>query len=94
MNLKWIIGGQVNPIISIIIDDNNNNKVTITITTTTTITIIKISKHSTERFSAPIPQVGWRKVFTSTAAFRLQELSREVELFLCGRPRDHEIVSQ
>ena len=53
-------GGQINPIISIIIDDNINNKITITITTTT-ITIIKISKHSTERFSAPFSQVKVEK---------------------------------
>ena len=34
-------------------------------------------------------------MFTSTAAFRLKDLSREVhrQLFLCGRPRDREIVS-
>ena len=25
INLKWMVGGQVNPIISIIIDNNNNN---------------------------------------------------------------------
>ena len=25
MNLKWMVGGQVNPIMSIIIDNNNNN---------------------------------------------------------------------
>ena len=25
MNLKWMVGGQVNPIISITIDNNNNN---------------------------------------------------------------------
>ena len=63
MNLKWIIGGQVNPIISIIIDDNNNNKITITTKTTITITItiIKISKHSTEQFSVPISQVRVEK---------------------------------
>ena len=32
-------------------------------------------------------------MFTLTAAFRLQDLCREVQLFLCGRLRDHEIVS-
>ena len=36
---------------------------------------------------------GWRKVLTSTASFRLQGLCRKVQLFLCGRHRDHEIVS-
>ena len=36
---------------------------------------------------------GRRKVFTSTAAFRLQDLYRKVQLFLCGRPRENEIVS-
>ena len=35
----------------------------------------------------------WRKMFTSTAAFRLQDLCRKVRQFLCGRPRDNEIVS-
>ena len=32
-------------------------------------------------------------MFTSTAAIRLQDLCREVQPFLCGQPRDHEIVS-
>ena len=34
-------------------------------------------------------------MFTSIAAFRLQGLCREVhrQLFLCGRPRDRQIVS-
>ena len=36
---------------------------------------------------------GWKKVFTSTAAFQLQDLYRKVQLFLCGRPRENEIVS-
>ena len=36
---------------------------------------------------------GWRKVLTSTVSFRLQGLCRKVQLFLCGRHRDHEIVS-
>ena len=36
---------------------------------------------------------GQRKVFTSTAAFRLQDLCGKVQLFLCGRPRYHEILS-
>ena len=36
---------------------------------------------------------GRRKVLTSTASFRLQDLCRKVQLFLCGRHRDHEIVS-
>ena len=32
-------------------------------------------------------------MFTLTVAFRLQDLCREVQLFLCGRPWEHEIVS-
>ena len=32
-------------------------------------------------------------MFTSTAAFRRQDLCRKVKLFLCGKPPDHEIVS-
>ena len=36
---------------------------------------------------------GRRKVLTSTASFRLQGLCRKVHIFLCGRHRDHEIVS-
>ena len=32
-------------------------------------------------------------MFTSIATFRLQDLRRKVQLFLCGRPRDHEILS-
>ena len=31
-------------------------------------------------------------MFTSTATFRLQDC-RKVQLFPCGRPRDHEIAS-
>ena len=78
MNLKWIIGGQVNPIISIIVDDNINNEITITITTTTTITIIKISKHSTERFSAPISHVESVHINCGLPACR-EERERDVE---------------
>ena len=33
-----------------------------------------------------------RKVITSTAAFWLQDLCRKVQVFLCGRPGDHQIV--
>ena len=36
---------------------------------------------------------GRRKVFTSTATFWLQDICRKVQLFLCGRPRENEIVS-
>ena len=32
-------------------------------------------------------------MFTSIATFRLQDLRSKVQLFLCGRPRDHEILS-
>ena len=32
-------------------------------------------------------------MFTSIATFRIQDLRRKVQLFLCRRPRDHEIVS-
>ena len=34
---------------------------------------------------------GRWKGFTPTASFQLQDLGREVQLFLCGRPREHEI---
>ena len=66
--IKYAVGGQVNPTISTIIDnnnnDNNNNNDKI---------IIIIIKHSTEQFSAAPEFLKWRrrKVFTSTAAFRL-----------------------
>ena len=67
-----------NPIISIIIDNDNSNSPTIMI-----IIIIR----STERFSAPIYQVGRASGaeesvhIASTAVFRLQDL----QLFLCER---------
>ena len=40
------------------------------------------------------PFLKWcrRKVITSTAAFWLLDLCRKVQVFLCGRPRDHQIV--
>ena len=36
-------------------------------------------------------QERW-KVFTSTTASRLRDLCREVQLSMCGRPRNHAIV--
>ena len=36
---------------------------------------------------------GRRKVFTSTATFWLQDICGKVQIFLCGRPRENEIVS-
>ena len=77
VNLKWIVGGQVNQIISIIIDNNKNNNTNIP---------LKCFQHQFFKW-------GRRKVFTSIATFRLQDLRRKVQLLLCGRPRDHEIVS-
>ena len=77
VNLKWIVGGQVNQIISIIIDNSKNNNTNIS---------LKGFQHQFFRW-------GQRKVFTSIAAFRHQDLRRKVQLFLCGRPRDHEILS-
>ena len=72
--LKWMVGGQVNPIISIIIDDINNNN---------------NNNNNNNQFL----KWGRRKVFTLTASFRLQDLRREVQPFLCKRPRDRKIVT-
>ena len=64
--------------LSIIIDNNNNNN---------------NNNNTLNGFQHQFLKWGRKKVFTSTASFRLQDLCRKVQLSLCGRPRDHEIVS-
>ena len=99
-----MVGGQVNPIISIIIDNNDNNNDNDNDNSNNSnnnnyyyyyyyyyyYCNYSISLNS---FQHQCLKWGRRKVFTSTAAFRLQDLCGKVQLFLCGRPRDHEILS-
>ena len=70
-----MVAGQVNPIISIIIDNDNDN--------------IPLNG-----FQHQFLKWGRRKIFTSTAAFQLQDLCSEVQLFTWGRPREHGIVTK
>ena len=72
-----MLAGQVNPIISIVIDNNNDN-----------------DNIPLNGFQHQFLKWGRRKIFTSTAASQLQDLCREVQLFTCGRPRDHGIVTK
>ena len=58
-----MVGGQVNPIISIIIDNNNKNN-----------NNNNNNNIPLNGFQHQFLKRGLRKVFTSTAAFRLQDL--------------------
>ena len=61
-----MVRGQVNPIISImVVNNNNNNNNDNNIPLNGFLTFLKW---------------GWRKVFTSAAALRLQDLYRKVQL--------------
>ena len=73
-----MVGGQENLIISIIIDNNNNNN--------------NNNNIPLNGFVHQFLKWGRRKVVTTTAALRLQDLCRKVPLFLCERPRDHETM--
>ena len=93
INLKWMVGGQVSPIISIIVDNNNNNNNNNHSNSNNNNNNNNNNNIPLNGFQHQFLKWGWRKVFTSTAAFRLQDLCREVQLFLFGLPGDHDIVS-
>ena len=72
INLKWMVGGQVSPIISLIIKNNNNNNDDDD----------DDNNNSLNGFQHQFLKWGHRKVLTSTVVFRLQNLCGEVQRIL------------